>query len=250
MANKKKSSTIEEKVDQKILELEKKNEVIELEKFYVDATLNNLDDILAKKEEELVDKLNEYQKMIKTEVKDDEGNVIDYKEKAYNPYLVSTFFFKSINPLSNIEPQYSSEKLAAVWNVYMYFVEQVNINVGAFQPTLSHFAKFAGISTNTLKSYRNSSDLQMQTIANKIFDETFNSNVLMAQNKALSNRSTELRVKVENEVQEKPQVKLNVNVNQEIDLDQISHRLDEISNFSREKRKMKQVEVEEYYGEN
>ena len=90
----------------------------------------------------------------------------------------------------------------------------------------------------------------MQTIANKIFDETFNSNVLMAQNKALSNRSTELRVKVENEVQEKPQVKLNVNVNQEIDLDQISHRLDEISNFSREKRKMKQVEVEEYYGEN
>ena len=128
----------------------------------------------------------------------------------------------------------------------MYLIEQVNINVGPFQPTLSHFAKFAGISTYTLKSYKNSSDLQMQIIANKIFDETFDSNVLLAQNKLLSNRSTELRVKVENEVQEKPQVKVNLNVNQEVDLGQISARLNEISNFSRAKTKMKQVEVDNY----
>ena len=86
----------------------------------------------------------------------------------------------------------------------------------------------------------------MQIIANKIFDETFDSNVLLAQNKILSNRSTELRVKVENEVQEKPQVKVNVNVNQEVDLGQISARLDEISNFSKAKNKMKQVEVDNY----
>lgn len=250
MPRKKKEELKEEVVNKKFLELEKKNEVVALEKFCVSATLDNLDDLMLQKEQELVNKLQEYQKLMTVEIKNDYGEVIDTIRKDYNPYLVSTFFFKSINPLSNIEPQYSSEKLAAVWSLYMHFIEQVNINVGPFQPTLSHFAKFAGISTYTLKSYRNSADIQMQTIANKIFDETFDSNVLLAQNKILSNRSTELRVKVENEVQEKPQVKVNVNVNQEVDLNQISARLNEISNFSKAKSKMNQVEVENYGEEN
>lgn len=246
MPRKKKEQITEEEVDKKMLQMQQKNEVVELEKFCVNATLDNLDELLLQKEEELVSKIEKYRQMTVVEIKNSDGEVVDRIYKDYNPYLVSTFFFKSINPLSNIEPQYSSEKLSAVWNIYMYLIEQVNINIGPFQPTLSHFAKFAGISTYTLKSYRNSSDLQMQTIANKIFDETFDSNVLLAQNKILSNRSTELRVKVENEVQEKPQVKVNVNVNQEVDLGQISARLSEISNFTKNKSKMKQVEVENY----
>ena len=250
MPRKKREELRDEVVNQKFLELEKKSEVIDLEKFCVNATLDNLEDLMLQKEQELISKIENYQKMMIVEIKNDYGEVIDTIHKDYNPYLVSTYFFKSINPLSNIEPQYSSEKLAVVWNIYMNMIELVNINIGPFQPTLSHFAKFAGISTYTLKSYRNSPDLQMQTIANKIFDETFDSNVLLAQNKILSNRSTELRVKVENEVQEKPQVKVNVNVNQEVDLNQISARLNEISNFSKAKNKINQVEVENYGEEN
>lgn len=250
MPRKKKEQLTDEQVNEKVLQLQQKNEVVELEKFCVNATLDNLDDLILQKEQELVTQLEKYQQMRALEIKNSEGEVVDYVVKPYNPYLVSTFFFKSINPLSNIEPQYSSEKLSAVWNIYMYLIEQVNINIGPFQPTLSHFAKFAGISTYTLKSYKNSPDLQMQIVANKIFDETFDSNVLLAQNKLLSNRSTELRVKVENEVQEKPQVKVNVNVNQEVDLGQISARLNEISNFSKAKNKMKQVEVDNYGEEN
>lgn len=246
MPRKKKEQLTDEQVNEKMLQLQQKNEVIDLEKFYVNSTLDNLEELLQKKEQELVKQIQEYQQMCVLEIKNSEGEIVDFVTKPYNPYLVSTFFFKSINPLSNIEPQYSSEKLAAVWSIYMYLIEQVNINIGPFQPTLSHFAKFAGISTYTLKSYKNSPDLQMQIVANKIFDETFDSNVLLAQNKILSNRSTELRVKVENEVQEKPQVKVNVNVNQEVDLGQISARLNEITNFSKNKDKMKQVEVDNY----
>jgi hypothetical protein len=250
MPRKKKEELKEEIVNQKFLELEKKNEVIELEKFCANATLDNLDDLMMQKEQELISKIEDYRKLTVVERKNEYGEVVEVIRKDYNPYLVSTYFFKSINPLSNVEPLYSSEKLAAVWGIYMNLIELVNIHIGPFQPTLSHFAKFAGISTYTLKSYRNSADIQMQTIANKIFDETFDSNVLLAQNKILSNRSTELRVKVENEVQEKPQVKVNLNVNQEVDLGQISARLDEISNFSRTKSKMKQAEVENYGEEN
>lgn len=250
MPRKKKEELKEEIVNQKFLELEKKNEVIELEKFCANATLDNLDDLMIQKEQELIAKIEDYRKLTVVERKNEYGEVVEVIRKDYNPYLVSTYFFKSINPLSNVEPMYSSEKLAAVWGIYMNLIELVNIHIGPFQPTLSHFAKFAGISTYTLKSYRNSADIQMQTIANKIFDETFDSNVLLAQNKILSNRSTELRVKVENEVQEKPQVKVNLNVNQEVDLGQISARLDEISNFSRTKSKMKQAEVDNYGEEN
>ena len=250
MPRKKKEELRDEIVDKKFLELEKKNEVIELEKFCANATLDNLDDLMIQKEQELIAKIEDYRKLTVVERKNEYGEVVEVIRKDYNPYLVSTYFFKSINPLSNVEPMYSSEKLAAVWGIYMNLIELVNIHIGPFQPTLSHFAKFAGISTYTLKSYRNSADIQMQTIANKIFDETFDSNVLLAQNKILSNRSTELRVKVENEVQEKPQVKVNLNVNQEVDLGQISARLDEISNFSRTKSKMKQAEVENYGEEN
>ena len=208
MPRKKKEELKEEIVNQKFLELEKKNEVIELEKFCANATLDNLDDLMIQKEQELIAKIEDYRKLTVVERKNEYGEVVEVIRKDYNPYLVSTYFFKSINPLSNVEPMYSSEKLAAVWGIYMNLIELVNIHIGPFQPTLSHFAKFAGISTYTLKSYRNSADIQMQTIANKIFDETFDSNVLLAQNKILSNRSTELRVKVENEVQEKPQVKV------------------------------------------
>lgn len=243
MSKKKKKVLTEEMVEEKYLELEQKNEVVEIEKFYVNSSLDNLDELIEKKEQELITKIEEYQKMMTVEVRNSEGEVVDVVEKQYNPYLVSTFFFKSINPLSNVEPVYSSEKLSVVWNIYMSLIEKVNIYVGPFQPTLSHFAKFAGISRSTLASYRNSPDIQMQIIANKIYDETFDSNVLLAQNKILSNRSTELRVKVENEVQEKPQVKVNLNVNQEVDLEQISARLDELSNFSNTKKKMKQAEV-------
>lgn len=206
-----------------------KSDVIDLENFYVNGQLDNLEQIVKAKKEQIVNKIIEY------------GNMQEGKET--NQYLISTYFFKSINALGNCEPQYSSEKLAIVWNLYMYLVEQVNINIGMFQPTISHFCKFAGITTRTLKNLRNSSDFQMQTIVERIFDETFDSNVLMAQNKKLSNRSTELRVKVENEVQEKPQVKVNVNVNQELDLEQISDRFNDIMKFNVDKKETKRKEI-------
>ena len=235
-------------VNKEIKALEKKNELIDIENFYVNGQLENLDQLVEMKRNELVKKINEYQEMTTKEVYDEEGRLLRTDIKPYNPYLVSTYFFKTINPLSSIEPDYSPEKLAIVWNLYMYLIEQVNMNIGVIQPTISHFCKFAGISVSTFKSYKARGTKEMQTLINKISDETFDSNVFLAQNKVLSNRSTELRVKVENEVQEKPQVHVNVNVNEEVDFDQIASRLHEISNFKQTKKQIKAepIEVESY----
>lgn len=244
MTKKRKKDITEGQSDLMLYKQQQRNELIDIEKFYVNGKLENLDELVNLKKREVVNKLEEYQKLMVKEIKDEDGNVIETIHKEFNPYLVSTYFFKSLNPLSNIEPNYSAEKLAIVWDLYMYLIEQVNINIGMMHPTISNFCKFAGISVNTFKNYKSKGSLEMQILANKISDETFDSNVLLAQTKYLSNRSTELRVKVENEVQEKPQVKVNVNVNEEVDLNQIANRLNELSNFKNNRNKYEPIEVE------
>lgn len=218
-------------VNRQIQQLEKKNELINLENFYVNGKLENMNQLVEIKRKEIENKLIEFQK-------------ID-PEKRGNPYLVSMYFFKSINPLSSTEPDYSPEKLAIVWDLYMYLIEQVNMNIAVLQPSISHFCRFAGISVNTFKNYKNRGSNEMQILANKISDATFDSNILLAQNNVLKDRSTIMRVKVENEVQEKPQVKVNVNVNEEVDFEQIASRLHEISSFKKTKYIMQEpIEVE------
>lgn len=241
----KKNPKNDAEVNRQMKVVEKKNQLIDLENFYVNGKLENLEELVELKKKELVKKIEEYEKLTTVEEYDDYGELIGTHKKEYNPYLVSTYFFKTVNPLANIEPEYSSEKLSIVWNLYMYLIEQVNINIGVIQPTISHFCKFAGISVNKFKQLRNNGSYEMQTLVNKICDETFDSNVFLAQNKLLSNRSTELRVKVENEVQEKPQVHVNVNVKEDINFDQIASRLNEISRFKSNKKKMQEpIEVD------
>lgn len=234
MGGQKKQKLNDYEVDKKMKILEKKNDLINLENFYVNGKLDNLDQLIDLKKKEVVQKIVEFQ------------NQENYMAKM-NPYLVSTYFFKTINPLTSIEPEYSPEKLAIVWDLYMYLIEQVNMNICVLQPTISHFCRFAGISVNTFKNYKIRGTNEMQTLVNKISDATFDSNILLAQNNVLKDRSTIMRVKVENEVQEKPQVHVNVNVNEEVDLEQIASRLNEISKFKHTKSILKEpIEVEKY----
>lgn len=222
------------KEDNKFIQIKNKNEVVDLENFCVNAQINELlPKIVEERKQEVVNQLVEFQnKYIQTKY-DRYGN----ETKVVNPYLISTYFFKSINPLSNVEPAYSSEKLAIVWDIYMYLIEQVNMNISTFQPTLTHFAKFAGISLNTLKNYKNMGDPQMSILIDKIYDETMDSNLTLAQNKKLTEKSTQFRLKVENEVVEKVQPKVSVNVNTKLDLDRINGRLNELISFNQKTKK-------------
>lgn len=222
------------KEDNDFIMMENKNDIVKLENFYINAQINDmLPQIVEERKKEVVNQLVEFQQNYIEKKYDKYGN----EEKIVNPYLISTYFFKSINPLSNTEPIYSSEKLAIVWDIYMYLIEQVNMNIAPFQPTLSHFSKFAGISLNTLKNYRNMGDNQMNILIDKIYDETLDSNLTLAQNKKLTAKTTEFRLKVENEVVEKAQPKVNVNVSAKLDLNKINSRLSEITNFNKKLNK-------------
>jgi hypothetical protein len=223
--------TSKNKEDNKYIMMENKNDVVNLENNFVNSQLSiaNLNHLVEERKEEVVNKLVEFQNNYVEHTYDKYGN----DKKTVNPYLISTYFFKSINPMSNTEPTYSSEKLAIVWDIYMYLIEQVNMNIAPFQPTLTHFAKFAGISLTTLRNYRNMGDAQMNILIDKIYDETMDSNLTLAQNNKLKERTTAFRLKVENEVVEKVTPKVNVNVSAKLDLNKINTRLDELTNFNK-----------------
>lgn len=219
----------------KFIKLGNKQKVVDLENFYINASMSNIEEIVEQKKAETVNKLVEFQEKYVQTAYDKQDNPY----KIVNPYLISTYFFKSINPLSNTEPKYSSEKLAIVWNLYMYLVEQVNMNITEFQPTLTHFCKFAGISLSTLRNYKNNGDEQMNILINKIYDETYDSNMTLAQYGRVNGRATQFRMKSENEVTEKPQVKVNLNLqDSNVDLDSINKKLKKYGEFSEKKSKI------------
>lgn len=209
--------------------LDNKNKIRELQNFYVNAEFENLPQIVENKKNELVDKLTEFQNNYVQIKVDRNGN----EEKIVNPYLISTYFFKTINPLSSKMPIYSAEKLAIVWDLYMYLIEQVNMNIAPFQPSLTHFAKFAGISLSTINSYKNCGDEDMMNLCEKIYDECFNGNMSLAQTGNLREKSTMSRMKIENQVVEKVQPTVRVNVDTKVNLDEINKRLEEIKNFNK-----------------
>ena len=222
------------KADNKAIQLKNKQTIVDLQKFYVSATLDNLDLVVENKKEEIIDKLLEYKEKFTKPIFDKNGYEIG-KTLELKPYLVSSYFFKSINPLGNIEPEYSPEKLAIVFDLYMYLIEQVNAEIGDFAPTKTHFCKFAGITTSTLNKYKNSPVLEMRTIVEKIYDECFDSSLTMAQKGRLNERTTIFRAKSELEVVEKPQAHVNITANV-VDLGDINDRLAQLKMFNSKKQ--------------
>ena len=221
----------EKQADIKIIKLGSKQQIVDLENFYVNARMDNLDEIVEQKKNQVVAMLSDKELLDKVDIN--------------NSYLVSLYFFKSLNPLPNTEPDYSSEKLAIVWQLYIYLVEQVNLKLTVFKPTLSHFCKFAGISLATMRNLRNSPDLQMRTLVEKIYDEVFDSNMTLAETGVLNGRSTQFRRKSENELQEKPQVRVSVNINDEINLSAINSKIAQYSKFSEKKTKTLEADFTE-----
>lgn len=223
---------------------EKKRQVLDLEQFYVNGTLENMDKIVETRKNKLVDQLIEYKNKCKTTKYTKDGEpyeVVDVKSM-----IISSYFFKSLNPLANIEPEYTAEQLGIVYQLYMYLIEQVNIEIGDFSPNLTHFAKFAGITLSTLKSYRKSNDLGLRTVTEKIFDMCFDGSMTMAQEGKMKEKSTIFRAKSELDVVEKANPNINVNVDTTLDLKDIQSRLSQYDDFN---SKLNEMEGEIIYGE-
>ena len=218
-----------------------KQEVRAIEKEYVENELNGLENAIIIKRAELEDKLIRFceENKIKKYTKDG----TEYEVPNTNPLLIQKYFFKSLNPLVNVEPMYSAEKLGIVWQLYDEMIGQISAKIGLIVPNLSHFCAFAGIRVSTFKSYKNSADADMRIVVEKIEDGCYDSNITLAQLGYVKERTTVYRMKSEQEKVEKETPVVHIH-NDGVNLTQINQRINQLKGFSEKKKMIEATNIE------
>lgn len=227
------------KIKENNLEIKKKNqnELRELEQFYTTGKVDNMLEKIEAKKEELVEQMIEYAKTNNKPCKwDKDGCILEYKTEI-KPIVINNYFFKSIVPIGSQEPMYNAEKLSMVFDYYCDILAEVNDKIGSFPSSLTSFCKLAGITLNTLRNYRNSEDLNMRIIAEKIYDQIGDENITMSQMGVVRERSTIFKMKSQNELVEKEQPKISVNIIEKPDMERISERLNKYKYYATKKEK-------------
>ena len=225
---------------QKNYEIQKQNqnELRELEQFYIEGKVDTMLDTIKEKKEELVKEMIKYHdKHLKGCKWNREGEPIAW-EVNINPLVINNYFFKSIIPIGCQEPVYNAEKLSMVFDYYCELLAEVNDKIGNYPSSLTSFCKLAGITLNTLRSYKNSDDYSMRVIAEKIYDQIGDDNITMSQVGVVKERTTLFKMKSQNEMVEKvqPQQKININMDA-TDLDKINEKLEKYKRFINKKEK-------------
>jgi len=225
------------KEDNYEIQKQNQNELRELEQFYTEGKVDNMLANVQEKKDELVKDMIKYHDSHLKEYKwDKEGNPVAWKVDI-NPLVINNYFFKPICPITSQEPIYNAEKLGMVFDYYCDILAEVNNQIGNYPSSLTSFCKLAGITFNTLRNYRNSDDYNMRVVAEKIYDQIGDENVTMSQMGVVRERSTIFKMKAQNEMVEKIQPQVKVNVNAEIDVDKIQERLDKYKKFASKKEK-------------
>lgn len=217
------------------LELKKQNSVRELEQFFITNKVDNLLEKIEEEKEKIVQEIILFaEKHTKPCKWDGDGNPTSFEIKA-NPLVINNYFFKSIVPITSQEPNYNAEKLGMVFDYYCYILGEVNDKIGNFPSSLTSFCKLAGITMYTLRSYRNSSDINMRIVTEKIYDQIGDTNLTMSQLGMVNERTTIFKMKSQNEMIEKEQPKISINIVEQPDMERINERLNKYKHFASKK---------------
>lgn len=209
-----------------IKEQETKLQVQDLEQFFVNGTVLDVNDKLEELKEQKVNEMIEYAKTHEKPIYNFKtGDVIGHTIDM-NPLVVNNIFFKTINPLGNKIPMYNAEKLALIYDYYLYLVTEVNDKIGNFPSSIPSFCKLAGISTKDLREYRRSADIDMRNIVEKIYDEIGDNNLSMAQLGMVKGTPTQFKMKTQNEMVEKQQPNVNITYKEVINTDRMDKNLE------------------------
>ena len=214
-----------------IIEQENQNQLRKLEEFYVNGKVSDMLVEIEKQKQKITEEIIEYSKTHLVPSKYDKfGNTIAYKV-SMKPIVIQNYFFKSIVPLSSSMPMYNAEKLALVYEYYNYIVAEVNDKIGNYPSSLTSFCKLAGLTLSELRSYKNSTDLNMRTIVEKIYDEIGDTNLTMGQLAVTKEKSTIFKLKTQNEIVEKEQPKVNINIVEAPDQEAILEKINKYKTF-------------------
>lgn len=220
-----KIGTENEKIEKEQIEIRK------LEEMYVNGTVEEMLSELDRRKEELIDKMVKYAKENEVACKwDKDGKPIDY-EVEIKPVVINHYFFKSIIPIGNVIPKYNAEQLALAFDYYMELISDINVYIGAYPSSLVTFCKFLGISLSTLRTYRNSPDINMRNIVEKIYDQIGEENLTMSQMGVSKEKSTMFRLKTQNEIVEKTAPNIKINYNATINKEDMEDKLEKYKSF-------------------
>lgn len=219
------------------IEASKVNDLRELEQDFINDKISNMMNSIEAKKEELIGEMQIYAEENKIPVKwDEDGNVTKYETRV-NPLVITNYFFKPIIPITSQEPIYNAEKLGMVFDYYCDLIAEVNNKIGYFPSSLTSFCKLAGITLSTLRNYKNSADLSMRIVAEKIYDQIGDDNITLSQLGAVRERTTIFKMKSQNELVEKEQPKVSINIVEKPDYERIQERLDKYKYFANKKGK-------------
>lgn len=214
-----------------------KNELRELEQEYIDDMIKKMPEYIEKQKEKIVKEIIQYAETHKKPLKyDKEGNPIGEKI-TLNPLVINNYFFKPITNLSCIEPIYSAEQLGLIYDYYCYVIAEINDKIGYFPTSLTSFCKLCSITLNTLRQYKNSTDYNMRVVVEKIYDQIGDENITMSQMGIVKERTTMFKMKSQNELVEKQQPNININITEKPDFERIEERIGKYKQFANKKEK-------------
>lgn len=229
--------SLKEKVNAQNLVIQKKNQdgLRELEQNFVDNKIEQMSSYIEQRKSEIVDELIEFAEKHTVACKwDKDKNPIEYQIKM-KPLVINNYFFKSICPIGSTEPIYNAEKLSLVFDYYMYIIAEINDKLGDYPSSLTSFCKLAGITLNTLRNYKNSDDLNMRIIVEKIYDQIGDENLTMGQMGIVKDRITLFKLRSQNELTEAERPNVNINISEKLDNKTIENRINMYSKFLNKK---------------
>lgn len=211
------------------------NKLRDLEQMYSENKVDNMLATIQQQKEKICEEITQYAEDNMKPCKwDKDGCPLEFKV-SIKPIVINNYFFKSIVPLGNVEPIYNAEKLSMVFDYYCEILAEVNDKIGDFPSSLTSFCKLAGITLSTLRSYKNSQDLSMRVVVEKIYDQIGDVNISMSQLGIVKERTTLFKMKSENELVEKQQPTVNINITEKVDMEQIANRIDKYKVFATKK---------------
>lgn len=224
---------------EKNLEIQKtnQNKLRDLEQMYVENKIDTMFQRIEERKEELVQDMIKYAEEHTKPVKWNKDGIPIGEKVEINPLVINNYFFKSIVPITSQEPEYNAEKLGMVFDYYCEILAEINDKIGNFPSSLTSFCKLAGITLATLRNYRNSSDYSLRVVAEKIYDQIGDENITMSQMGVVRERSTIFKMKAQNEIVEKEQPKVRINITEKPDMERITERINKYKMFASKKGK-------------
>lgn len=217
--------------------LKNKTDLKELEQNYIDDKLKQLPNYINKQKEIITQEIIKYAEEHKIPCKwDEDGNPTAYKMQL-SPLVITNYFFKPITNLTSVEPIYSAEQLGIIFDYYCYILAEINDKIGNFPSSLTSFCKFSSLTLSTLRNLRNNVDYNMRVVVEKIYDQIGDENITMSQMGMVKERTTMFKMKSQNELVEKEQPKININITEKPNFEQIEERINKYKQFARKKER-------------